>query len=54
VPFCSEISKFFKKNLVKNVQFRYVTTGTFFSPLLPHPPSPTFPGKIFLVPFSIP
>jgi hypothetical protein len=41
------------KNLVKNVQFRYATTGTFFLPS--PPPSPTFPGNIFYgCPFRYP
>jgi hypothetical protein len=44
LPICLEISKFFKKKLVKNVQFRYGTTGKFFSP----PPVANISGKIFL------
>jgi hypothetical protein len=38
VPFLLGNFQVFKKNLVKNVQFRYGTTGKFFSPL-PVPPN---------------
>ena len=44
VPFLFGNFQVFLKNLVKNVQFRYATTGKIF--FLP-PPSPTFPGKSF-------
>jgi hypothetical protein len=49
VPFLFGNFQVFKKNLVKNVQFRYGTTGKFFSP-----PVANISGKNFLGAFSIP
>ena len=44
VPFLFGNFQVFKKNLVKNVQFRYGTMGKFFSP----PPVANISGKHFL------
>jgi hypothetical protein len=44
VPFLFGNFQVFLKNLVKNVQFRYATTGKFF---LPPSPSPTSLRKFF-------
>ena len=52
VPFLFGNFQVFKKNLVKNVQFRYGTTGKCF--FYPPPLRQNFRGKFFRCPFQYP
>ena len=54
VPFLFGNFQVFLKNLVKNVQFRYSTTGKFFLPHTPPPRRQHFRENFFRCPFRYP